>query len=66
LDLEVDLSTVGPGAREALRSSRERGLFKWWPFLPLPDRSRVVSLGEGDTPLLPAGRLGARMGLDRL
>jgi threonine synthase len=62
----MDLSGLGPRERDALRASREAGVFKWWPFLPLAERRSIVSLGEGNTPLLPAARLGERLGLGRL
>ncbi len=66
LEVAMDLSALGPIERDALLTCPERGLFRWWPFFPLSDRGSVVSLGEGDTPLLPAGRLGERLGLGRL
>jgi len=66
LDVTIDLDGLGPGDRDVLLASPERSLFRWWPFLPLSDRASVVSLGEGDTPLLPAARLGERLGLVRL
>lgn len=66
LEVAMDLSGLGPGERDALLATPERGIFRWWPFLPLADRASVVSLGEGDTPLLPAGRLGERLGFERL
>ena len=66
LEVAVNLAGLGPAERDALLASPERGLFRWWPFLPLSDRTCVISLGEGDTPLLPAGRLGERLGLQRL
>src|SRR5574337_1226748 len=66
LEVAMELSGLGSKERDALLASPERGLFRWWPFLPLADRTRVVSLGEGDTPLLPAARLGERLGLRRL
>jgi threonine synthase len=66
LETVIDLTGIGPGERDALLASRRRGLFRWWPFLPLARRDCVVSLGEGDTPLIAAGRLGTRLGLDRL
>jgi threonine synthase len=66
LEVAIDLSGLGPGDREALLASPEQGLFRWWPFLPLTDRACAVSLGEGNTPLLPGGRLGAQLRLTRL
>jgi len=66
LEVAMDLSGLGPKERDALLASPERSLFRWWPFLPLANRACVVSLGEGDTPLLSAGRLGARLGFERL
>ena len=62
----MDLSGLGAGQRDALLASEERSLFRWWPFLPIADRTCVISLGEGDTPLLHAGRLGTRLGFQRL
>lgn len=42
---------------------RQAGIGKYAALLPVED---PVSLGEGGTPLLPAPRLGARLGIDRL
>ena len=48
--------------RDAVRR-RPRGLWRWAELLPdVPP----VTLGEGDTPLVPATRLGAALGLRRL
>jgi threonine synthase len=41
-------------------------MWRYREVLPLPDASPRVSLGEGFTPLLPAPRLGAQLGLPRL
>jgi threonine synthase len=35
-------------------------------LLPIADRTNLLSLGEGNTPCVHAGRLGESMGLDRL
>lgn len=52
------------------RSPRELpdlpGLWRYAPVLPLRDPAGAIWLGEGGTPLLPAPRLGARIGLPRL
>lgn len=42
------------------------GIWRWRELLPVSDPAYMVSLGEGDTPLLPVPRLGARIGLERL
>jgi threonine synthase len=46
-----------------MRRSRERSIWRWFDFFPVADRSSIVSLGEGDTPLIHARRLGERIGI---
>jgi threonine synthase len=41
---------------------RPRSMWKWHEMMPVLDPGNVVSLGEGATPLLPARRLGSRLG----
>lgn len=65
LEAEVDLSAVTPGLGAEIRR-RPRGLWRWREFLPIADEDAVVTLGEGDTPLIHARRLGAEIGLERL
>jgi threonine synthase len=45
---------------------RPPGIWRWEEILPVRDSERRRGLGEGSTPLLQAGRLGARLGLARL
>ncbi|MBI1801981.1 MAG: threonine synthase [Chloroflexi bacterium] len=45
---------------------REKTMWRYRELLPVQDERNIVSLGEGFTPILPAPRLGARIGLDRL
>ncbi len=45
---------------------RDRGVFRWAEWLPVRDPSRRLSLGEGDTPLVPLPRLAAELGLREL
>ena len=47
-------------------AARPRGMWRWRELLPVRDSRHIVSLGEGDSPLLPVPRLGARAGLKRL
>jgi len=51
---------------EALSNRRTSGLWRWAELLPVRDRSNVVYLGEGDTPLLAQPRLGEALGIPRL
>jgi threonine synthase len=61
-DLEAARRAVG---RDEL-AQRPRGLWRFREVLPLPRGLAPISLGEGDTPLLPAPRLASRLGLERL
>jgi threonine synthase len=47
--------------RDAL-ARRPRGMWRWFEIMPVRNPDHVVTLGEGDTPLLPAGRLGEVLG----
>ena len=53
-------------APAALRDPHLPGVWAWFDFLPVSDRRAVVSLGEGNTPLLTAPRLGASIGVGTL
>jgi len=62
-----DLSGYRPRDRAALPvDPTQPGLFRYRALLPLDADGPVVSLGEGNTPLLPARRLGAALGVERL
>lgn len=45
---------------------RPSGMWRWRELLPVRSMENVVYLGEGDTPLLYAQRLGSALGLSRL
>jgi threonine synthase len=57
-------------ARDDLTTARLAGrpptLWRYHELLPVRDPARVVSLGEGMTPLVPLARLGRSMGVPRL
>ena len=61
-DLQRAARTLSPETVAA----RPRGMWRWRELLPVRDSRHIVSLGEGDSPLLPAPQLGARAGLKRL
>jgi len=64
--LECDVALPSAPGLDAQIRARPRGLWRWHEFLPVADRKTVVSLGEGDTPLVHAARLGERVGIPRL
>ena len=41
-------------------------MWRWKPILPVLDNTNIVTLGEGDTPLLRANRLAQSLGLSNL
>src|SRR5512139_3502723 len=45
---------------------RSRGMWRWMELLPVHDPANIVSLGEGDTPLLEIDRLGGYLGFKLL
>jgi threonine synthase len=45
---------------------RPETLWRWREVLPVREAKHIATLGEGGTPLLPAPRLGGRLGLTRL
>ena len=59
---------------EAARSELDRdkfqrraaGMWRWHELLPVHEPSNMISLGEGDTPLLYLGNLGTELGLTQL
>ena len=53
-------------ARTLTAGRRTGGMWRWAELLPVRDREHVVSLGEGDTPLLPQPRLGKALGVPHL
>lgn len=53
-------------ARDYVADASEPGLWRYHAVLPVLDRANRIYLGEGQTPLLHARRLGARWGLSSL
>lgn len=51
--------------RDAL-TQRQGGNWRWYEILPVITADNIVTLGEGDTPLLTLPRSGAQLGLTRL
>jgi threonine synthase len=60
-----DLAAARAWRRESL-AGREATMWRYRELMPLAGAETPVTLGEGWTPLTPAPRLGASLGLDRL
>jgi threonine synthase len=62
-DIEKAARTL---TEESLAERRTGGLWRWAELLPVRDRTNVVYLGEGDTPILRQPRLGEALGVQHL
>ena len=58
-----DLERAGWTLTKEALSRRHGRMWRWEELLPVRDPQNIVSLGEGDTPLLVARRLAQRLGL---
>ena len=47
-------------------TARPRGMWRWHELLPVQSAFNRITLGEGDTPLLPLRHLGEQLGLSNL
>ncbi len=61
-----DLEAAAKKVRREELAARGRGLWRWAEILPVREAKFRFTLGEGDTPLLPAPRLGKRLGVKHL
>lgn len=61
-----DLAAAGKALdRDAFRR-RPSGMWRWHELLPIASANHFVTLGEGDTPLLPVPHLGKKLNLTNL
>jgi threonine synthase len=61
-----DLNRVAGSVTRTQVSARSPGLWRWAELLPVRKEKYRLTLGEGDTPLLPASRLGSALKLKHL
>ena len=66
LEVEVEIGHLTRADFQAMRQSRDHSIWRWFDFFPVENRSCIVSLGEGSTPLVHARRLGESAGLANL
>ncbi|WP_173078703.1 threonine synthase [Phytohabitans rumicis] len=61
-----DLDAVGQAVGPTDIAGRAADLWRYRELLPVGDPAHIATLGEGWTPLLPAARYGAHIGVPRL
>ena len=64
--VRYDLEAVGRTLTKEKLRERPLDMWRYRELLPVPFETEPVSLGEGQTPLLPCSRLASRYGLDQL
>lgn len=66
LEVHVNTNELTDVDFQRMRQSRDQSIWRWFDFFPVSQRSSIVSLDEGGTPLIPAARLGANLGIAKL
>lgn len=66
LEVQVSIDHLTRTDFDRMRHSGDRSIWRWFELFPLTERSHIVSLGEGDTPLIRAPLLGEKLGLANL
>ncbi len=64
--VRYDLKKIASTLKRDRLASREPSLWRYREVLPVEQEENVLTLGEGFTPLVPARRLGQKLGLSRL
>jgi len=57
IDFEFDLESLKETVTRKSLMKKSAGLWKYFDLMPLRERRNIVTLGEGNTPLLPSKRL---------
>lgn len=64
--VQYDLQSARKEISREMFYKRGKGMWRWHEFLPVEQYENMVTLGEGDTPLLQLPRLGKNYGLTNL
>ena len=64
--VRYDLEAIGQAMDRSDLIGRPSNLWRYKELLPVYDESKIVSFGEGMSPLLKSPRLGAELGIDDL
>ena len=66
LMVNYDLLSVKLSVDREQYKHRTKGMWRWFELLPVFDIANIVTLGEGDTPLLPLRHLGQELGFTNI
>jgi threonine synthase len=66
LDIEYDLDEAKSRLNKETLANRNTPLWKYKELLPIENESHIITLGEGNTPLMKADKLGSSIGTDKL
>jgi threonine synthase len=66
IDIQFDLESLKESVTKKELINRKGGLWKYFDFMPIKKHENIVSLGEGNTPLLRSKRLAKELGLSNL
>jgi threonine synthase len=66
LDPVYDYDKIAQEVNKDVLEKREATLWKYKEFMPISDESKIVSMGEGGTPLIRAANLASEFGIDNL
>jgi len=61
-----DLKAIKEKVDKSIFKTRNKGLWRFKELLPIEEEKNIVSLGEGDTPIIQAKKLGKVIGLENL
>ena len=66
IDFELDLEKLKEEINRETLEKRQGGLWKYFEFMPLMHRESIVTLGEGNTPIIESRRLAEDWNLQHL
>lgn len=66
LEVQYDMKRMKKELSRRQFADRSRSMWRWHEFYPLKNPDYIVTLGEGDTPLIPSVYAGKQLGLSQL
>ena len=66
LEVLLEIENLSGSDLLEIQKRKDRTIWRWFEFFPVENRSAIVSLGEGYTPLVHSSRLSERLGLSGL